>query len=805
MQQQAPSDQDRLATLSPFRQTLNCSEDQDKIVFFIEYDCLSAKDSLEKIKTFAEDLYVNKEIIFVEHVGLNHFQVQKKIKGSWNLTRSDVAGDGRCGIVSTMVALKELGLITDTNFDQYINISSSGSNILKKDFCERGAPDNRTKLATFLCQDIADPNTKQLHQDKISTLLLSTDSRNWLQSDTIKEVLASKARTNENIKIFGDNSEFIEHTENYTNEEETLLLKIKDTKFEVATVLLGLLTQKFQSRATLDFATDLTKLLEGEDLQLKIKLGFPEGRKVEFSDIFPIAETGEKVRSFYTDNRDNVSNFLQVFYNLDFKEYNLLNTETNTGLVNLFKNVGLLLHQIDHIKKTQPGYQNIPDITEIKKKWDALADIILDTDNHINDELKKDISAIRERWRFGEHEDTLVKTVERVKQATRKKDGSEGHHDGLGDSILHDLMENFKLLKNSGSIPDKEIFKSICEVVGLQSSGLKDKDGFLKSFATFFFDNLEHFYAIGDMETVNSAYRNFIKINDNLKKVGVRTLEDFLDDGDTRKQHYQQQVARTGGYFEVFPKNKPVVEEKLQQFSSEVLKKDSTYIENLHEKIKQHFEGEETFSEKIKKLGSVFTGDVLQSYAEFFSKIDSPLIPDSFKPIPKHAYSGWGKKMEIVPSEELGGFSLILDGKRIKKIDCDGQDKLEFFRSITDEKLRSLEITNFFRTAIKDISISYEGNSSPLILKKKEKNFYKVGDNGKIQESNQDETEKAISLKEKLQELGRKIFLEEEDVSHPHKIPYSSTSMRRDEVKPPSFFETLIEVVSCGTLGRRDS
>jgi hypothetical protein len=804
MQQQA---QERLALFSPFRQTLDCVGGKDKVVFYLENNCLSAKDSLEKIRTFAGDLYEGKEIIFVEHVGSNHFQIQKKEKNSWDLTRRDVASDGRCGIVSTMVALKELGLISDPDFDQYID-NTPGSNKLKVAFCENGTQENRTKLATFLCQDIDDLNTKKLHQDKISTLLLSTDPRNWLQSDTIKEVLASKARTNANIKIFGDNTQY---TQYYSNEEEALLLKVKDTKFEVATVLLGLLAQKFQGRANLGSATDLTKLLEGEDTQLRIKLGFPEGRKVEFSDIFPIAETREKVQIFYTDNRNNVSSFLQVFDDLELTEANLLPTNKsilNLSILNLFKNVGLLLHQIDHIKKTQPGYQDIPDITESKKKWDALADIILNPNNHINDELKKDIRAIRERWGVGEYEERLAGTVEKAKQATKAKDGSGGHHDGLDDSILTDLMNNFTDLKNSGSIPDREIFLSTCQIVSSQASGLKGKDEFLKSFANFFFDNLENFYAIGDIETARSAvYDNFKTINPKLKKAGVKNLEDFLDDTDPRKEHYRQQVERENGFI-VLTKNEPVVEEKLQQFSFELLKQDDKYIENLHKKIEEHFKKEGTFSEKINKLGSVFTGDVLESYAEFFSKIDSPLIPDSIKPIPKHAYSGWGKKMEIVPSDELGGFSLILDGKKIEKIDCGGQDKLEFFRSITDEKLRSLEITNFFRTASKDISIYYESDSTPIILTQNEKNFYKVGDNGQIQKSNQDETEKAISLKEKLQELGRKIFLEEEGVSHPHKIPDPSTSRRssdKSSVEPTSFFETVAGVLSCGTLDRRDS
>ena len=119
------------------------------------------KDSLKKIQTFAEDLYQNKEIIFIEHVGTNHFQIQKKERNSWDLTRKDVYGDGRCGIVSTMVALKELGLITNDEFNKYID-HRSGFNKLKDAFCERGAQEDRDELVEFLCKDITDPTTNTL-------------------------------------------------------------------------------------------------------------------------------------------------------------------------------------------------------------------------------------------------------------------------------------------------------------------------------------------------------------------------------------------------------------------------------------------------------------------------------------------------------------------------------------------------------------------------------------------------------------------------------------------------------------------
>lgn len=794
MQPQISSAQNQLAIFSKFRQELNC--DKDKIVFYLENSCLSAKDSLNKIQTFAEDLYRDKEIIFVEHVSANHFQIQKKERNSWNLTRKDVYGDGRCGIVSAMVALKELELINDDEFNKYID-HRSRFNKLKDGFGERGTQNDRDELAEFLCKDITDPATKLTHQDKISTLLSDPRRENWLDSDTIKEVLASKASARANIKIFGQNTQF---ERDYDGEEETLLLKIKDTKFEVATVLLGLLVQKFQGPTTIKFAINHSNLFEGEDPQLKIKLGFPEGRKVEFSDIFPIAESREKMRCFYTDNSDNVSSFLQTFDQLNFNEATLTATSNGPEFVKLFKNVGLLIHQIDHIKKTQPDYRGIPDITQSKEKWDDLADRILESNSSAVAELKKDIRAIRARWRVGENEERLAGTVEKAKQATitqSKVSDKVQVPAGFDGDILSDLMKNFKRLENSGSIPDKEIFLSTCQLVSSQASSLKDKDEFLKSFANFFFDNLENFYAIGDMETANLAYGNFNRINDNLGKAGVKTLEEFLDEG-FRKKHYQHQKTRTDGYFDVLLKDEPVVEEKLKQFSLELLNQSDEYIKDLHKKIEKHFKKEGTFFEKIKTLRDVFKGDVLETYAEFFSKIDSSLIPDSCKPSPDHAYFGWGQQIEVITTDNPKSFELKKDGKKITSIQYEGEvDNLEWFKSIQDEKLRALEITNFFRSANNNIIIYYENETTPEVLKLENRSHYKVNKkSGKVEKSREQDVEKYDSLKFKLRNLEK----EDSSINHPGAIePSTEVHSRSDR----NFFEQLAGVVCCGDEGHQ--
>jgi hypothetical protein len=219
-----------------------------------------------------------------------------------------------------------------------------------------------------------------------------------------------------------------------------------------------------------------------------------------------------------------------------------------------------------------------------------------------------------------------------------------------------------------------------------------------------------------------------------LRRLNLGSIEDYLDDSDERKQHYQQQRDQflQGKPYYVLVKKEPIVKKELQQFAFDICNQGEDYEAKLSDKLHTHFEKEGSFLGKIKTLPSVFEDKaVFQSYAQFFSNLDSPLIPESFKPEPQCPYKGWGKKIEITEFKD-GRFTLKLEGREIESIMHGDVNKLEEFKAISDEKLRIFEITNFFRTTNSNILIRFTDNTTKL-LEKKDKKLFQIDENGTAQ------------------------------------------------------------------------
>jgi hypothetical protein len=733
------------------------ADNKNKIVFFVEHGS-SAEEALKKIKTFAPDNFINKKIVFVEHISGNHWQIQKKEVGNWDLTEIKVNGNGSCGIISAIVALREIGLMSDNEAETYIESDqrNAGKLKLKPNYEARSGQallsSEQSNLLNALLPNFPDPNPDPNSiKNKVGELLKSTRDTNWLDSQDIKSILDDHNARSANRDV-------------YICESSNLFSRDKDTQFEVSSFLLGFLNQKFQD-PNLNKAESLKDILSlfGDDKDaISRRLGFDPQKKVDLFDIFPIDKDDTKAKVFYNENESEVKNFLE---NLDF----------NTLDKRQLQIVGLAIYQIDYLKSQQSG-NFLGQINEISIKLGWI--------KSINDRLSPlEIVQLRNRRTTNMQDRTLARTLTRVPTRTRMPAPDEdpslpafaplahhqtpppyhlapspappAHHQAPQNmNIFNDVKGVFAEFKNENIFPSQRSFISTCEFV--EKEIYKDVDAeFLKSFADFFFCSLENFHAKKDNETTKSALE-LLKII-NTKLGGPQTVEDYLEEDDPRKKHYKAQINNPVDQYAIKAPIQKAPNEDLKNFSLAILDKGDDYLKNLSTSLKTHFEQDKSFSEKMKTLSNCFNDTPLfATYSSSFSNLDSPLIPDFLKPIPDNSFLGWGRIIEIITTEDSKDFSLTLDGKEIKEIIFNGVNKLDEFKKLPREEL-VMEITNFFRTAPKDIKINYtNSNDIPedlVISKKKPISFDKK--NNKFTDSSIDGAKDFELLKGKLITLSR--------------------------------------------------
>ena len=91
---------------------VNASRSLDKVTKDVE-------KSLKAMKIFEHD-FINKKIVFIENVGRNHWEVFVKELGEEKAKHIKIAGDGKCGLTSAIVASRNL---TDRNLNKNPNKS----------------------------------------------------------------------------------------------------------------------------------------------------------------------------------------------------------------------------------------------------------------------------------------------------------------------------------------------------------------------------------------------------------------------------------------------------------------------------------------------------------------------------------------------------------------------------------------------------------------------------------------------------------------------------------------------------------
>ncbi len=666
---------------SSFRKELetNIRADIKTIAVFVE-DGSNAEETLKKIKIFAPVDYKDKKIVFVENPSGNHWQVQTKDAGTWDLRKIEVNGNGTCGIISSIVALRELDAIDEAQKNQFIEKNSSGFYKLKQEF-EANSQNTLTlehnKLKDFLAPPNLNPDAELI--EKITNLLKSTHPDNWLESSEIKKILEIKSQTKHDVGIF---------------QSRALITKDKDTQFETSSFLLGLLNQELNTTADRPALLTDISLLSLQRI-IEDKLEFPQEKKLDFSDIFPIERDPTKARVFYNENSDKINDFFGYFGEFLSSAQDFSTDE----LKKLLTNVGLVISQIESLKDSEE-LDHIQ-IDAIKKNWSDVCDITFGANSNTH-------KNIIERYKLSIEDKELTDTLKRVNTPSPapsppSPSPSSPAISAIPTNLYDDLAQKFDNYKERNTLPSKEVFISACE----SFERVVDNSltfGSLKSFADFFFYSLENFHAQKDNETTKSALSLLKKIN---AKLGSTNIESYLKEEDQdRRRHYQAQ-ANSNDKYEIKAPTDKVPNQDLKKFSSAILNQGDDYIKSLINSLKPHFQKEETFSMKMKNLSTRLNDDpVLKSYSSSFSDPDLPLIPDFLKPIPDKSFQGWGKTIKVITTNDSEGFSLILDGKEIKEILYNGSNKLEEFKNLPREEL-VMEITNFFRTAQSDIIINY--------------------------------------------------------------------------------------------------
>ncbi len=732
-------------------------QDSNTIALFVE-DGSSAEETLKKIKTFASDDFKGKKIVFVENPSGRHWQVKTKDSGSWDLRKINVNGDGSCGITSSIVALKELDIISEETKNKFIEVNRTGAYQLKPEFSANGSlSTNHQSLKNFLIKDsVSDTGL----DTTLGNLLTSTRTENWLESSHIRNILEIHSQTHADVSI---------------HQSRDLITKDKDTQFEVSSFLLGFLNQKFQDQ-TIDkkqASEDILSLFGDNKDAISRRLGFDPPKKVDLFDIFPIAKDDNKAKVFYNENFHDVKSLLGSldFGTLDKRQLQI---------------VGLAIYQINYLGLLSNEDR---DMRDIKVAW---------TNVGLNKLTPHEINEIRNRRTANLQDQALAQTLTRAIEATRLRPPPPPPPPPApappppppaavvapppppppppppaapaavvapppppvappllnNQEIYQNLTRNFEGYKKNARTPDANLFIATCgTVIDLKINKATHAD-FLNSFATFFFDNLESLNAKEDRQNVMLAFRKLREFRDqNIN------LEDFLVD-DERKKFYQfqkEQPSRGELYNIRDLSTSQTTNEDLKKFALVVINMGDGHLNSLFDSLQDHFKQDKSFSEKIRGLPDLFRDDlILSTYSSSFSDPDLPLIPDFLKPIPANSFLGWGRTIKIIETENSKDFSLTLDGKEIKEIIFNGINKLDEFKKLPREEL-AMEITNFFRTASSDIKINYTNSKDTpenlVIRDKKEISFDKQ--NNAFKESATDKFKNFELFKEKLETLSR--------------------------------------------------
>ncbi len=746
---------------------VNASRSLDKVTKDVE-------KSLKAMKIFEHD-FINKKIVFIENVGRNHWEVFVKELGEEKAKHIKIAGDGKCGLTSAIVASRNL---TDRNLNKNPN---------KEKYLDRLIiPHNQSNRGlTVDIGAIQDSNFEPLTRnaglnDKIKKLAVEdheVDPSNWLTNDQTGGIL-----------------EIIENQVGSGNFEKIDTLTINEA-ISIEKKIHSLILSREES---VNFASCPVnqQIIEGRS---KSAYG-------DFSSIFPEDQDDQ---IFLFNDPEYVKNITKIVkkYLDDLKDLDDLN-EPNQAV-----NTERKEKVQDFIKSALASRNFTPEQKKSLKegeKIETYSQEFLGLQVSIDQQFNADIEEALRRSLF------IRETIDKI----------DDQISFLSGETVDPAKINFNFLKfdSEQKKEDSELDpKQKKEDLQKKEDFFSDKEGLdkWKRFINVCFDKLPNIKKELNKESYNELVKHLRQSISQANE--YLTTQERIDFKTAFKRKFKQELSlpsQPKEDSESLDKKNPKTE-LAKYFYSELEGKEDEFIKMRREAFKSKealsFRGKiDCLIEKITadsdgdfkklKLTADSDGDFkkLKPYFlkrggaeekrvvdEIEPKLLDILTPDEFKEKPRDVYNGWGEKIEI-RTDLKGETRLFLKDQtgylEVESIMVEGEDKLKEIMQNNKHDLIAREVVHFFRTQEKSVNIKFIGGEEKT-LEQQDKKFIKADEAGNFKdfaEPDDDSKEKSEleMLKKDIEEgTGR---VDDSKASKPSKLmttPAKNPSEMKEEAQ----------------------
>lgn len=293
-----------LAIYSPFyRCLLNFADDKCKTLIYVpNYLSFNAREPLKKIRAFdIDEKFKAKKIIFAnldfsKGSSVGHWDVTVKNPGSDDASiKYNVAGDGNCGLISSIIMLNEVVNHGDENLRSLIGCNFNSQWALKT--LKSADINARLSCSHSFIDDVRLGNVGLwLTQDQVHQILMQHPTvQSGLTSGAIKDMTPSSMRSAMDTGDGYVHPGFV-GARNTSADNDLDFITNKTLKNEFKNIVINII---YENKDSLELDTDLEKMVEdklGQDFTAQIKVEL--GGNISFETLFSL-ESDTLTRGFF--------------------------------------------------------------------------------------------------------------------------------------------------------------------------------------------------------------------------------------------------------------------------------------------------------------------------------------------------------------------------------------------------------------------------------------------------------------------------------------------------------------------------
>ena len=388
-----------LAIYSPFyRCLLNFADDKCKTLIYVpNYLSFNAREPLKKIRAFdIDEKFKAKKIIFAnldfsKGSSVGHWDVTVKNPGSDDASiKYNVAGDGNCGLISSIIMLNEVVNHGDENLRSLIGCNFNSQWALKT--LKSADINARLSCSHSFIDDVRLGNVGLwLTQDQVHQILMQHPTvQSGLTSGAIKDMTPSSMRSAMDTGDGYVHPGFV-GARNTSADNDLDFITNKTLKNEFKNIVINII---YENKDSLELDTDLEKMVEdklGKDFtaQIKAELGGNISFKTLFSPESPTLTRGFFLSRMNSEHgtKEAVEKIAEIFQHYSEKE---ISNHSDLEKIVIFQNVCKeAKSELLGLDQKQVGqFSNIQTALEGKKN-DYLSPVGLDP-NQLYHELRID-------------------------------------------------------------------------------------------------------------------------------------------------------------------------------------------------------------------------------------------------------------------------------------------------------------------------------------------------------------------------------------------------------------------------------